>query len=192
MLKDLIPRTRSVRRFYEETRLPAASLRAWVDLARQCASARNAQPLKYVVCASRQLNARLFPLLAWAGYLKDWGGPTEGERPAAYLVVLADTRISRSCDTDAGIAAQTILLAASEAGWGGCIIGSVQKEAMTRLLTLAEHLEILFVIALGKPKEQVMLEALPPEGDVRYWRDDQQIHHVPKRGLEEVIAASYE
>ncbi len=192
MLKDLIPKTRSVRRFYEETPVPLATLREMVDLARQCASTRNAQPLKYVLCASRTLNARIFPLLAWAGYLKDWGGPVEGERPAAYIVVLGDTRISRSCDTDAGIAGQTILLAAREAGWGGAIIGSVKKEAMASLLTLAEALEILFVIVLGKPKEQVVLEPLPPDGDVRYWRDAQQVHHVPKRGLEEVIAASYE
>src|SRR3990170_4104166 len=99
MLKDLVPKTRSVRRFYEETPVPLATLREMVDLARQCASTRNAQPLKYVLCTSRTLNARIFPLLAWAGYLKDWGGPVEGERPAAYIVVLGDTRISRSCDT---------------------------------------------------------------------------------------------
>jgi nitroreductase len=192
MLKDLVLQTRSVRRFYEETPVPAASLREWVDLARQCASTRNAQPLKYVMCTSRQLNAGIFPLLAWAGYLKDWGGPVQGERPAAYLVVLGDARISRSCDTDAGIAGQTILLAAKEAGWGGCIIGSVKREALASLLALPEHLQILFVIVLGKPKEQVVLEPLPPDGDVRYWRDDRQIHHVPKRGLEEVIVATHE
>jgi len=192
MLKDLVPKTRSVRRFYEEAPVPLATLREMVDLARQCASTRNAQPLRYVLCTSRTLNARIFPLLAWAGYLKDWGGPVEGERPAAYIVVLGDTRISRSCDTDAGIAGQTILLAAREAGWGGAIIGSVKKEAMASLLTLPEPLEILFVIVLGKPKEQVVLEPLPPDGDVRYWRDAQQVHHVPKRGLDEVIAASYE
>ena len=192
MLKELIPKTRSVRRFYEETPVPPSTLREMVDLARQCASTRNAQPLKYVLSTSRALNARIFPLLAWAGYLKDWGGPVQGERPAAYIVVLGDVRISRSCDTDAGIAAQTILLAAREAGWGGAIIGSVKKEELAILLGLPEHLEILFVIVLGKPKEQVVLEPLPADGDVRYWRDAQQVHHVPKRGLEEVIAASYE
>jgi nitroreductase len=119
------------------------------------------------------MNGRIFPLLAWAGYLKDWGGPPEGERPAAYIVVLGDARLSQSCETDAGIAAQTILLAATEAGLGGCVISSVKRELLSTLLGLPEHLKILFVMVLGKPKEKVVLESMPADGDVRYWRDEQ-------------------
>jgi nitroreductase len=192
MFKDLVLRTRSTRRFYESADIPLDTLRAFIDLARQCASTRNAQPLKYVLSVSREMNKRIFPLLAWAGYLKDWGGPPEGERPAAYIVLLGDARISQSCETDAGIAAQTILLAATEAGWSGCLIGSVKREALAALLGLPETLKILYVMVLGKPKEQVVLEAMAANGDVRYWRDAAQVHHVPKRRLEEVIVGVFE
>ncbi len=192
MLKDLVLRTRSTRRFYEDIEIPLATLREFVDLARQCASTRNAQPLKYVLSVSRDMNKRIFPLLAWAGYLKDWGGPPEGERPAAYIVLLGDASLSQSCETDAGIAAQTMLLAAREAGLGGCVIGSVKREALATLLGLPEQLKILYVMVLGKPKEEVVLEPMPADGDVRYWRDEAQVHHVPKRHLNEVIVGAFE
>jgi len=192
MLKDLALRTRSIRRFHEATDIPLTTLRGFVDLARQCASTRNAQPLKYVLSVSRDMNARIFPLLSWAGYLKEWGGPVEGERPAAYIVLLGDTRISQGFETDAGIAAQTILLAATDAGLGGCVVGSVKREALAEILSLPEYLKILYVIGMGKPKEKVVLEPMPPDGSVRYWRDAEQVHHVPKRGLDEVLVGAFE
>ena len=100
MLKDLLLQTRSFRRFYEDERLDADVLTAAIDAARLCPSARNAQPLKYRLVTERDECDRLFPTLRWAAYLKDWGGPAEGARPAAYLIQLLDTRIVRDpyCD----------------------------------------------------------------------------------------------
>lgn len=121
-----------------------------------------------------------FPQLAWAGYLKDWDGPEEGERPAAYLIQLLDTRIVENCLCDDGIQAQTILLGAVEKGWGGCIIKAFRNEDLRRLFHLPEELKINYVIALGKPKEKVVLEQMKGE-DYRYWRDADGVHHVPKR-----------
>jgi nitroreductase len=187
MLKDLVLKNRSYRRFYQDSPIQRDALVELVDLARLSASGANMQPLKYIVSSEPERNALIFPTLAWAGYLKDWGGPTEGERPAAYIVILGDKRIRTSFGCDHGIAAQSILLGATERGWGGCIIGSVQREKLAEILSIPDHLEILLVLALGKSKETVVLEPLGPDGDIKYWRDENSVHHVPKRALSDII-----
>lgn len=186
ILKDLILRNRSYRRFYQSERISKTQLLDWVDLARNSASARNAQPLKYLLSTEETLNAEIFEHLAWAGYLTQWPGPEEGERPSAYIIMLYDTRISGNYLCDDGIATQSILLGATEAGFGGCIIYSVNRSQLRATLSLPDHFEIVQVLALGKPKETVVLEVIK-EGDVKYWRDENQVHHVPKRPLEEII-----
>ena len=187
MLKDLILRNRSYRRFHQEVSIRPDDLKELVDLARQSASAANRQPLKYFLSYQPEMNARIFPYLAWAGYLKDWIGPQEGEKPSAYILVLGDKTITQAFGCDHGIAAQSILLGATEKGLGGCIIGSVQKSELSRELGIPAQYEVLIAIALGKPKEQVVLEPVPEDGNIKYWRDAQGIHHVPKRALDEII-----
>lgn len=187
MIRDLVLKNRSYRRFYQDAAVELETLKELVDLARQAPSARNAQPLKYILSCDPEKNALIFKYLAWAGYLKGWGGPVEGERPAAYIVVLGDTEISPTFGCDHGIAVQTMLLGAAERGLGGCIIGSVQRPALQEALKIPAKFEILLVLAIGKPKETVVLEALGPDGDIKYYRDENQTHHVPKRGLEDII-----
>ena len=186
MIRDLILRNRSYRRFDEYARISEKQLIDWIELARFSASGRNAQSLRYIPVTEKQFCARIFPLLSWAGYLKDWNGPQSGERPSAYIIMVHDTEISSNYFCDDGIAAQSILLGAVEAGYGGCIIVSVRKEALREIFQLPEHYGILMVLALGKPSEQVVLEDLK-EGNFRYWRDEQEVHHVPKRPLSELI-----
>ena len=186
MLKDLILQNRSYRRFYQSERITESQLRDWVDLARISASARNAQPLKYFLSTGEPENAQIFENLAWAGYLTDWPGPEEGERPSAYIVMLHDTLIPGNYLCDDGIASQSILLGATEAGFGGCIVYSVNRNKIQTLLKLPEHLVIVQVLALGKPKETVVLDTVT-EGQIKYWRDENQVHHVPKRTLDEII-----
>jgi nitroreductase len=187
MLKDLILRNRSYRRFHQDEPVSLETLKELVDLARLSASAANRQPLKYILSCEPEKNARIFPLLSWAGYLKDWGGPAEGERPAAYIVILGDRNITQAFGCDHGIASQSILLGATERGLGGCTIGSVRRPELVRALGISEQYEVLLVLALGKPKEQVVLETVGEDGDIRYWRDAQGVHHVPKRPLDEII-----
>ncbi len=187
MMRDLVLKNRSYRRFYQETPINMEILKELVDLARLSASAANRQPLKYALCCDPQRNALVFPSLAWAGYLKDWPGPEEGERPSAYVVILGDRTITQSFGCDHGIAAQSILLGATEKGLGGCIIGSVRRGELSQALAIPTEYEILLVIALGKPKETVVLEAMASGGGIRYWRDDKGVHHVPKRSLSEII-----
>jgi nitroreductase len=191
MLKDLILKNRSYRRFYEEVPVEIETLRELVDLGRLSASSANLQPLKYILSCNPQKNALIFPNLAWAGYLKDWPGPREGERPPAYIIILGDKNISKSFACDHGIAAQNILLGAVEKGLGGCIIGSINKDGLRKVLGIPSQYEILLVIALGKPKEKVVIETVGPDGNIRYWRDNEGMHHVPKRKLSEIIIAEF-
>ncbi len=187
MIKELVVKNRSYRRFYEDVSVPLETLRELVDLARLSASAANMQPLKYALSCDRKKNALIFEHLAWAGYLKDWPGPSEGERPSAYIIMLGDTEISKNIVCDHGIAAQNIMLGAVEKGLGGCMIASIQREKLREVLNIPVRYDILLVLALGKPKETVVIEKMGPEGNVKYWRDKEGLHHVPKRSLEEVI-----
>ena len=187
MLKDLVRKNRSYRRFHQDVPVDLETLRALVDLARLSASAANLQPLKYILSYDSETNARTFPHTRWAGYLKDWGGPAEGERPAAYIVILGDTEVCKSFGCDHGIAAQSIMLGAAEQGLGGCIIGSIDRDALRHTLDIPKQYEILLVLALGRPKETVVIEDIGPNGDIKYYRDDEGVHHVPKRLLDELI-----
>ena len=187
MIRDLIERTRSYRRFHQVHTIELETLKELVDLARLSAAAGNLQPLKYMLSNELERNDTIFQNLAWAGYLKDWPGPSEGERPSAYIIVLGDTRICKSFGCDHGIACQNILLGAVEKGLGGCMIGSVNRERLHKDLDISDHFEILLVLALGKPKESVVLEEVGSDGNIKYWRDSDGVHHVPKRSLEDII-----
>jgi nitroreductase len=187
MLRDLIRQNRSVRRFEQQVPVELDTLRALVELARLSASGANKQPLKYLLVADRDACAQVFPLLGWAGYLRDWSGPEEGERPAAYIIILGDQGISKEFGVDHGIASQSIMLGAVERGLGGCIIASINRQALRAGFSIPENLQILLCLALGKPKEQVVVESVGPDGDIRYYRDSAAVHHVPKRPLDELI-----
>lgn len=187
MIRELVLRNRSYRRFNEDFKIDMQALKEFVDLARLSASAANLQPLKYVLSCDPRKNAVIFSCVAWAAYLKDWPGPREGERPSAYIIILGDTSITKSFGCDHGIAAQSILLGATEQGLGGCMIASIRKQQLQEALGLPSQFEILLVIALGKPKEEVRIESVGSNGDIKYWRDPQNVHHVPKRALEDII-----
>jgi nitroreductase len=191
MISDLVKANRSCRRFYENHTVELEILKELVDLARLSASAANFQPLKYILACRPETNAEIFSCLAWAGYLKDWPGPEPGERPAAYIVILGDTAISKDFGCDHGIAAQSILLGARASGLAGCIIGSVNRDRLREVLNIKSHLQILLVLAIGKPREKIVIESVGPDGSIRYWRDAEGVHHVPKRPLKEIIVASH-
>lgn len=185
-MQDLIVRSRTVRRYAQQEPIGRETLLALANLGRLSPSGGNLQALKYVLAHEPATNAAIFPCLAWAGYLKGWGGPQEGERPAGYIVMLGDTTLGKEFRWDAGIAAQSIMLGATELGLGCCMIGSVQHKKLRETLRLPERYEILLVLALGRPREQVFLEPVK-DGDIKYWRDAGGGHHVPKRALEEVV-----
>ena len=184
MLEELVKENRTCRRFYQDFTLDIDLLKNLVNLARLSASAANRQPLRYILSCDPGLNEQIFPCLAWAGYLKDWPGPERGERPSAYIVILGDTSIADNFWCDHGIACQSILLGAREQGLAGCIIGAINKEKLRDLLNIPSHYKILLVLAIGKPKEEVMIEEVEKDGNIRYWRDDKGIHHEKRHHVE--------
>jgi nitroreductase len=188
MIRDLILKNRSYRRFYQDVAIDLQTLRELVDLARLSPSSGNLQPLKYILSCDAQKNALIFPHLVWAGYLRDWPGPAEGERPSAYIVLLWDKELAREpVGGDHGIAAQSILLGATEKGLGGCMIGAIDRLGLKKALNIPRRYKIPLVLALGKPKETVVLESVGPSGAIEYWRDSDGVHHVPKRALDDII-----
>ncbi len=191
MIRGLVFKNRSIRRFNQNAEISLDTLKDLVDLARITPSARNMQPLKYIISTDFETNSTIFSTLGWAGYLKDWDGPVPGERPSAYIIILGDRNITDHYWCDHGIAAQTILLGAAEKVLGGCMIGTVDRETLHRELEISKEYDILLVLALGEPIEQVVLEENEIKGDIKYWRDEQGVHHVPKRPLEEIILKIY-
>lgn len=185
-LQELIIRTRSYRRFDQTYTISIEDLRELINLARFTSSARNAQALKYLLINTKESCMKIFPSLAWAGYLTDWAGPIEGERPTAYIVVLKDTTLAQNILCDDGLAMQSMLLGATEKGIGGCIIGSINKNNIRKTFSIPETLEILYVLALGKPIEKIVLTDII-DNDCKYWRDNNQVHYVPKRSLDDLI-----
>lgn len=184
---ELVKSNRTCRRFDASHPVGMDTLRELVALTRFCASGANMQPLKYIICNNPDKNRAVYDTLGWAAYLKDWKGPVEKERPAAYIVILGDTTVSKNFWCDHGIAAQTILLGARDQGLAGCMFASINKKTLKKALEIGEHLDVLLVLALGKPVETVQVDDIGPGGSIKYWRDDNQVHHVPKRGLDELI-----
>ncbi|WP_321306414.1 nitroreductase family protein [Marinifilum fragile] len=186
MLKDLVAKNRSYRRFYESEKITSEQVKSWIDLARLGASGRNAQTIKYKIVLSDGMCEEVFKHLAWAGYLKDWAAPEKGERPSAYVIMINDEELGKNYFSDDGIAVQNLLLGAVESGFGGCIIHAFKNKELRELLKIEEGYSIIQVIALGKPKEEVVIEEMK-DGDIKYWRDEKGVHHVPKRSIDEII-----
>lgn len=190
-LKDIIYKNRSYRRFYEDVKISNEQLTYLVDLARMSPSPKNLQALKFKLCNDSILNHEIFQTLAWAAYLKDWQGPEKGERPSAYIFILADKNISPDIAKDylytaSGYVAQSMLLGAVEMGFGGCTIAAFRRSELNKAINLPNHLEIMMVLALGKPKENIIITELKSK-DIKYYRDKNGNHYVPKRNLDDLI-----
>lgn len=186
MLKDLIIKNRSYRRFYEDHQISKDELLDLVELARLSPSGANLQPLRFMLSHKEKTNELIFPETLWAGYLSDWDGPEKGERPSAYIIILANMSSAKPTEYDAAIACQSILLGAVEKGLGGCIIGSIKRKELSQKLNIPEGYKLSLIIALGKPKEEVVIDEIK-EDNIKYWRDEKQVHHVPKRSLASLI-----
>ncbi|MGM9934374.1 nitroreductase family protein [uncultured Clostridium sp.] len=187
MIKDLVERNRSYRRFYEEKKISEDILSELVDLARLSPCGRNIQGLRYILSCTDETNEKIFNNLFWAGYLKEWNGPIKGERPSAYIIMLEDTTLGPVAKQDQGIAAQSMLLGAVEKSLGGCIVANINSKDLRSELNIDDKYEIDLVIALGYPKEEVVVDEVGKDGSIKYWRDEKEVHHVPKRSLDDLI-----
>ena len=185
MLLDLVKKARSYRRYDPTKPVGSDALRALVEAAQLTPSAGNLQRLRYLAVTDPDEVSALTRGVKWAGYLADWDGPAADEAPTAYLLLLSPEKTGVS-QIDVGIAAETILLAATERGLGGCMILNFPREELTERYRLAGKYRIELVISLGVPAEKVEIEKIR-DGDVKYYRDETGTHHVPKRSLDEVF-----
>ncbi len=188
---ELIQKTRTYRRFYEDRPVSREQLRTLIQYASLTPSGGNKMPLKYIACADAKTNGIIFSCLGWAAYLPDWDGPEPGERPAAYLIMLRDTSISNSTATDEGIQAEAVMLGATSLGLGGCIMGNVRRAELAAALNISAPYEIALVLALGVPKEKIIIEQVSPDGSIKYWHDESGANHVPKRTPEQLLIKEY-
>lgn len=189
MLKDLLLSSRSYRSFDESVKISPEQLADWVDCVRYAPSSINLQMLKFVAVTDEILCSRLLANTRWAGKIKDMKLPSDGHAPVAYIVICADKNVvptAESFEKDVGICAQTIMLAACESGFGGCMIGSFAPDAVKEMLELEENLVPKLVLALGKPDERVELVGEADDGSVTYYREG-GIHYVQKRKLENIL-----
>jgi nitroreductase len=190
--RELVLKNRSYRRFDGSVAIDRKTLTGLIGLARITPSSSNLQPLRYILSYSKMWNEKIYKTLSWAGYLKDWKGPEGQERPAAYIIVLTDKNIREAAPIDVGIAAQTILLGAAAIGLGGCMLGAIDRKALRELLELPPDRAVSLVIALGAPAEIVVLEDLGEDGSIKYHREADGTHRVPKRSLEVLIDRIYD
>lgn len=184
-MKELTKKARSYRRFDQANPIPPDVLRDLVDTARFVPCGGNQQPIRYRLVSAPSVCAEVFEQIAWAGALPDWPGPAEGERPTGYIAMCLP--VKKQALMDVGIAAQTIQLAATEAGYGCCMLGAIQHDKLRTIFNLPDDYVVSLLLALGKPAETIVLESVDDSGQTRYWRDEQGIHHVPKRSLDQVL-----
>ena len=190
MLKDLIIKNRSYRGYDSGRKVTREELEDMVDCARLSASSVNRQPIKYYLAWEQEEVDRIQALTKWARGLPELTLPHPGKNPAAFIVICQDMLLGDSkarFQKDVGIAAQSILLRAVEMGLGGCMIGNFSPAAIKETLELSPNLEPVLIVAVGKPDEKIVLTEAAPGDSVDYYRDDEDVHYVPKRRLQDVV-----
>lgn len=192
----LVRRARTCRRFDESMRVPREFLLELVELAHLAPCGANAQRLRFHVVSGAEDCARVFDELAWAGALKDWPGPDEGERPTGYIAILAERAVPGKpaapiTEVDTGIAAQTMMLAARGATpeVAACMFKAFTPRAIDAMGLDNDKYELKLIMTFGVPAETQVIDAIDsnPDGSINYWRDEAQTHHVPKRPLADVL-----
>lgn len=187
MIKELVEKSRSCRRFCGDKKVTVDQMTSLIDLARLSPYGANLQALKYFITVSEEINEKVFDTIGWAGFLKDWDGPVKEERPTGYIIMLRDKNLVKTMTIDEGIAAQSMFLGAYDLGLSGCMIGNIKRKELMEALSIPEQYEVALILALGYPKEKIVIEEMKNETDIKYFRDKDQVHHVPKRRLEELI-----
>lgn len=189
-IKDLIIKTRSYRSFDRSVQISREALEEWVKYAGLTASTMNKQALKFKICTTDLECKKCLSLIRLAGKLTDRVMPPKGHEPTSYIVMCIDTDIAPNYNLffkDIGIAAQTIMLMAAEAGFGGCMVGSGIAEKIRDELSIPSNLLPSLVLALGKPDERVELCEIPENGCTDYFRNSENTHFVPKRKAKDII-----
>ena len=190
MIKELVKQSRSFRGYDESRKITREELAELVDCARFAPSSVNMQPFRYYLACEKEQLEKIQPLTGWARALPEKRLPYPGHRPTAFIVICQETDWQENLarfQKDVGIVAQTMLLAAAEKGLGGIMIGNFSPEKVSAALALPAHLVPMLIVAFGKPDETIVLTEAAPGDDLNYYRDENDVHYVPKRRLEDVI-----
>lgn len=183
---DAIMKRRTIRKF-EQKAVSEDNLVKLVDCARVAAYGANVQPLKFMIVNDSETLQKIYPMTKWAGYLTD-GAPKENERPMAYIAVLGDSSIksNKMYEVEAGAAVTTMMLETVEMGLGTCWLGAIQRDEIKKLLKLDENLDVVYLLAVGYPKQESKIVDMK-DNDVKYYEDENGVINVPKRSLEEIL-----
>ena len=190
MLKDLVTKSRSYRGYNENRKVTREELLELVECARLCSSSVNAQPFCYYLAWEKEEVDKIQALTNWARALPQMKLPHPGKCPTAFIIILQDTTIGESLaryQKDVGIVAQTMLLAATEMGLGGCMIGNYNAQKVKDALALDEKYAPMLIVAIGEPAEEIVLKEVEPGENMAYYRDENDVHYVPKRKLQDIV-----
>jgi len=177
---------RSIRKF-DQKKIDPEILKKIVNAGRLAPSAANLQPLEYLIIDDEDLKRKVFPNLAWAGYIKPEGDPGEDERPAAYIIILADKKINPAPERDIGASVENMNLVAEEEGMGCCWIGAFKKKKINEIIRVPENLSAELILVMGYPVEKPVPEDIEKGSSIKYYKDDSGTLHVPKRKLEDIL-----
>lgn len=190
MFKELVKKNRSFRGYDESRRITKEELMEFVDCARFAPSTVNRQPFRYLLAYEQEQLDVIQPLTGWARALPQMKLPHPGKCPTAFVVICQDTQWAEDLNRylrDVGIVAQTMLLAAADAGLGGIMIGNFSPKKLSEALNLPEHIVPMLIVAFGKPDETIVLTEAQEGENLNYYRDENDVHYVPKRKLEDII-----
>lgn len=189
MIRDLVEKSRSYRIFDESYKLKRKDLVELIELARFSPCGKNGQYLRFIPIYKEDILNKIYPYLTWAAYLKDWNGPMEGERPTGIILIVSKegTLTDPLLSCDMGVASQTIMLGAVEKNLGGCMIRALNRKRIAQILNLSENYIIHIALAIGKPAQEVIIEDINEDEDIKYWMEKNKTHHVPKIVLNDLI-----
>ena len=190
MFIDLVKANRSYRGYDESRKVTRDELLSLVELARISPSSLNAQPLKYYIAYEKEKVEIIQARTKWAAGLPKLNLPYEGKRPTAFIVICQDLNIVPAIEKyqkDVGIVAQTMLLGATELGLGGCMIGNFSQDEMKKAIGVSENLQPVLVIGIGKPMENIVITEVSENESMKYYRDENDTHYVPKRKLQDIV-----
>lgn len=184
IIYELITKRRSIRRFKPQ-KVPYSILEKAVNAGRIAPSARNLQPLEYIIVDEDNLLPKVFSAIKLAGYL-EWN-PEPAEMPRAYIVVLA-RKDDAFTKYDVGLAAENIILSCLENGVGSCLIKSFAEDKIKKIFDIPQDNIVEVLIALGYPAEEPVLEEMKTkDGSIKYWKDEAGVLHVPKKAFKNIV-----
>ena len=185
--KELVKGNRTYRRYDVSKSISKEEMLDLIEVARYTASGVNKQAIRFAISCDKDMNDKIFESVKWAGYLKDWQGPVESERPTGYVIFVEDTKYGRAMPEDIGITAQTIALYARTKGLGVCMFKSHNEKEIRNHLGLDDNYKISLVMSVGYPVEEVVVDDIKAGDDIKYYRDENQVHHVPKIVFEDLL-----